>query len=187
VQPSWLRPATKPRVCLTWGTSTSRLAGEKTFLVPKVVDWTRDLDCELIVCAVETDAAALRKHLGPDTLDVHIAENLALHMVLPGCSAIVHQGGNGTLLSAASFGVPQLALPQLPDQTFNSRQFVNSGATRMLSTDETNADAVRAGLDALLRKPEYPEAADRLRAEMRGQAAPGEIVQRLERLAAERP
>lgn len=183
VQPTWLRPPTKPRVCLTWGTSTSQLTGEETFLPPKVIDWTRDLGIETVVCVTEADAATLRKHLGGDIPDVRIAENLPLHMVLPTCSAIVHQGGNGTVLTASHFGVPQLALPQLPDQTFHCKQVVKDGAGRMLLPAEASAETVRAGLVDVLYGAEYAAAASRLRAEMHAQATPGEVAGRLEQFA----
>lgn len=183
VQPAWLPPPARPRVCLSWGTSTSRLTGEKTFRLPKVIDGIRDLGCETVVCVTEADAATLRKHIGADLPDVHIAENLALHLVLPSCSAIVHQGGNGTLLTAGHFGVPQLTLPQLPDQTFHCTQLVKSGAGRMLAPAETSAETVRAELATVLHEAEYAEAAGRLRAEMLAQPAPGDLVPRLEQLA----
>ncbi len=183
VQPTWLPEPTKPRVCLTWGTSTSQLTGEETFKPPKVIEWTRDLDCETVVCVTEADAATLHARIGTDTPDVHIAENLPLHMVLPSCSAIVHQGGNGTLLSACHFGLPQLMLPQLPDQTFHCRQAVKTGVGSMLLPAEATAETVPAELTRMLEGGEYAEAADRLRAEMQAQPTPGEVVERLEKLA----
>jgi UDP:flavonoid glycosyltransferase YjiC (YdhE family) len=183
VQPGWLRPPAKPRVCLTWGTSTSRLVREDTFLPAEVIDWTRDLGIETVVCLTAADAAILRERLGAGIPDVRTAENLPLHMVLPSCSAIVHQGGNGTLLTAGYFGVPQLMLPRLPDQTFHGRQLVKVGAGRMLLPAETSAETVRAELLEMLHGAEHTDAAGRLRAEMHAQAVPGEVVDRLEKLA----
>jgi UDP:flavonoid glycosyltransferase YjiC (YdhE family) len=182
VRPSWLEPPTRPRICLTWGTSTSRLTGEETFKLPDVIAWTRDLDCESIVCVTTEDAATLRKRIGDDVPDVHIAENLPLHMVLADCAAIVHQGGNGTLLTASSFGVPQLALPQLPDQTFHCRQMAESGAGIVLENGEADAGSVRAALEELLTDERYRIAAGKLRTEIANQPAPSEIVDRLEQL-----
>lgn len=183
VQPTWLRPPTKPRVCFTWGTSTSQLTGDKTFLLPKAIEWTRDLDVEALVCVTETDAATLRKHIGTDVPDVQIAENLPLHLALPGCSAIVHQGGNGSLLAAGNLGIPQLALPQLPDQTFHCRQLVKTGVGRMLLPEETTEQTLRAELDKVLHGTEYTDAAGRLRAEMHAQPTPVEVADRMEALA----
>jgi UDP:flavonoid glycosyltransferase YjiC (YdhE family) len=183
VYPTWLRPPAKPRVCLTWGTSTSQLTHEGTFLPSRVIEWTRDLGLETVVCVTEADAVTLREHIGTGVPDVHIAENLALHMVLPSCSAIVHQGGNGTLLTAGHFGVPQLVLPQLPDQNFHCKQMVKTGVGRMVPAAEASAQTVRAELAKVLHGEEYAEAASRLREEMRAQATPGEVVDRLERLA----
>jgi UDP:flavonoid glycosyltransferase YjiC (YdhE family) len=183
VKPSWLRPPSKPRVCLTWGTSTSKLTGDTTFQLPKAIEWTRDLGFEALVCVTEGDAAMLREQIGTDVPDVQIAENLPLHLALPGCSAIVHQGGNGSLLAAGNLGIPQLALPQLPDQTFHCRQLVKTGVGRMLLPDETNEESVRVELDKVLHGGEHADAAARLRAEMHAQPTPVEIADRMEALA----
>jgi len=183
VQPTWLQPPVAPRVALTWGTSTSRLTGAGSFLPARILEWTRDLGLETVVCVTEADAATIRERIGTGREDVRIAENLPLHMVLPGCSAIVHQGGNGTLLTAAHFGVPQLVLPQLPDQTFHCRQLMKTGAGRMLLAAEASAETVPAELSKVLQGAEYADAAARLLAEMRAQPAPGEVVDRLAEIA----
>lgn len=181
VLPEWLRgnENNRSRVCITWGTSTSRLAGGDTFLPPKLIAWTRELDCEVIACVGAADAAAL----GTVPDNVRIAESLPLHLVLPSCAAIIHQGGNGTLLTAGYYGVPQLALPQLPDQTFHTRQLAAAGVGRMLRSDEVGQDTVLAELEKLLHGKESADAAAALRAEMHAQPTPADVVAQLEAVA----
>src|SRR5437763_75827 len=111
VLPDWLQePSQRRRVCVSWGTSTTRIGGPELFVPPKVIDAVRDLDMELVVTLRAADVAAL----GDVPHGVRVVDSLPLHLVLPFCDALVHQGGNGTLLTAALYGVPQLVLPQLP-------------------------------------------------------------------------
>jgi UDP:flavonoid glycosyltransferase YjiC (YdhE family) len=179
---SWNRTDDRRRVCVTWGTSTSRLAADTSVSLPDLIEWTRELDCEVIACVGPDDAATL----GPVPDGVRVAESLPLHLVLPSCAAIIHQGGNGTLLTAGYHGVPQLALPQLPDQTFHARRIAAAGAGRVLLDAEVGPDTVTAELAKLLTSKESSDAADALRADIEAQPAPADIVGRLAEFAAGR-
>lgn len=181
--PPWLAtPPRRSRICLTWGTSTTRLTGLSTFAPPMVIAATRDLDAELVVAITKTEVPAL----GDVPDGVRVAEHLPLDLVLPYCDAIVHQGGNGTLLTAAYHGVPQLALPQLPDQTFHSDCMAATGAGTVLRADEASEETIHSHLLDLLTRPDHRSAARRLRAEMRAAPSPAEVVDDLVALAGDR-
>jgi UDP:flavonoid glycosyltransferase YjiC (YdhE family) len=181
VLPAWLLepPGEKQRVCVTWGTSTTRFGDAGLFAPPMVVDAVRDLDVELVVALRDADVATF----GPPPPGVRVVEGLALHLLLPTCRAVIHQGGNGTLLTAAWYGLPQLALPQLPDQTFHVRQFVTAGNSIAINREQRTAATVRTALQALLTEPGYRAAADRLHAEMLATPAPAQILPDLMALA----
>jgi UDP:flavonoid glycosyltransferase YjiC (YdhE family) len=181
VMPEWVWAADRPRprVCVTWGTSTRRLAGDTPVSLPDLVEWVRQLECEVVACVGAEDAAMLGEV--PD--GVRVAESLPLHLVLPTCAAVVHQGGNGTMLTAGYHGVPQLALPQLPDQTFHSKRLVAAGAGRALFGAEVGPDTVTAELAKVLVSKESADAAAALRAEMHAQPSPADVVAQLEGLA----
>lgn len=180
VLPPWLAtPPRRPRICLTWGTSTTRLTGSGTFVPPLVVAATRDIDAELVVAVTAADAAQLGEV--PD--GVRVARDLPLDLVLPYCDAVVHQGGNGTMLTAVHHGVPQLVLPQLPDQVFHTERLVQTGAGLSLATGHASDDAIGHALENLMTMPAYRSAARRLSAEMRSMPSPAEIVPTLLKLA----
>jgi UDP:flavonoid glycosyltransferase YjiC (YdhE family) len=180
VLPDWLRePPRRPRVCLTWGTSTTRIAGRHLFAPPVVLAGLRDLDLDVVVTVTGADADLLTD-LAPN---VRVVRALPLHLLLPHCAAIVHQGGNGTLLTGAWHGRPQLVLPQLPDQTFHTGRFVATGAGLSLAPDEVTPASVRAAVTDLLGDPSYAAAATRLRAEMAATPPPARLVPRLAALA----
>lgn len=180
VVPSWLRqPGSRPRVCLTWGTSTTRVAGRHLFAPPLVIEALRGLDVELVVAVTGADAELLTGL--PD--NVRVVRDLALDLVLPHCAAMVHQGGNGTLLTGAYHGVPQLVLPQLPDQTFHTRCYVSTGAGSSLAAGEITPDSIRSAVLELLRSPDYRQAATGLRDEIRACPSPAEVVPDLLALA----
>jgi UDP:flavonoid glycosyltransferase YjiC (YdhE family) len=174
VLPSWLRepPAAKRRVCVTWGTSTTRIAGADLFAPPMVVAALRDMEVEVVVVLRAADVATF----GPPPPGVRVIESLPLHLLLPTCQAVVHQGGNGTLLTAAWHGLPQLALPQLPDQAFHVGQLVTAGGAIALNRDQSTGPAVRAAVGSLLTDPGYGAAAGRLHAEMLATPPPADIL-----------
>jgi UDP:flavonoid glycosyltransferase YjiC (YdhE family) len=179
VLPDWLHEQPPHRrICVTWGTSTTRIAGPDLFLPRQVLDAVRDLDVELVVTLRPEDAARLRDVPAA----VRVVDSVPLHLLLPTCDVLVHQGGNGTLLTAALFAVPQLVLPQLPDQAFQADCLVNGGSAVVLRPDEVEVPAVRAALDGLLTRPAYQDAARRLRAEMLAMPTPAQVVADLEQL-----
>jgi UDP:flavonoid glycosyltransferase YjiC (YdhE family) len=180
--PDWLRAAParcQHRICVTWGTSTTRLAGASTFLAPRVIAAARELDAEIVVALAAHDVAAL----GDVPESVRVVESLPLHLLLPTCDAVVHQGGNGTLLTAALYGVPQLILPQLPDQRFHTDRLLATGAAAALRGDEATPEAIRGGIEDLLNKPDYQLSVGRIRKEMLAMPAPAAVVPELEALA----
>src|ERR1700729_2458318 len=117
VLPGWLRePPARRRGCVTWGTSLTGVGGsDRMSHVPGVVRALAGFDVEVVVAVLEsqrelfTEMPANVRSVGP----------VPLHLLLPTCDAIIHQGGGGTLMTALVCGVPQLVVPSFPDQTFN--------------------------------------------------------------------
>jgi UDP:flavonoid glycosyltransferase YjiC (YdhE family) len=184
VLPGWLRAgASRRRICVTWGTSTTRLSGHARFLPPRVIEAAADLEVEIIMALDTRDVAAL----GDVPAWVRVVENLPLHLILPTCDAVVHQGGNGSILTAALHGIPQLVLPQLPDQMFQADRLTETGAAVSRQHAQASAEEIRDCLAGILTEPEYQASAVRLRAEMLSMPAPSDIVPELEKLAATFP
>jgi UDP:flavonoid glycosyltransferase YjiC (YdhE family) len=180
VLPDWLRrPPVRPRICLTWGATTTNLGGDKMFRPPMVISALADLDVELVVAVGPDD----RARLGEVPPNVRVVDRLALHLLLPSCAAIVHQGGFGSTLTAVHYGVPQLVLPQLVDQVFGAQRLAGTGAGTFLAGEEINRATVRTRVEELLAPTGYRDASARLRDEMHAQPAPADVVPVLEQLA----
>ncbi|MGW2331267.1 nucleotide disphospho-sugar-binding domain-containing protein [Streptomyces sp. NPDC001700] len=111
-----------------------------------------------------------------------------LHRVLPGCRAVLHQGGGAAVLAAAVAGVPQLIVAPGPEQQLNGVRVAITGAGAHTPADLLGGSpriARAAGaqlardLFALLEQPSYVVAARALREEARSMPGPEAAVARL--------
>ncbi|MFI1026209.1 nucleotide disphospho-sugar-binding domain-containing protein [Streptomyces olivaceus] len=180
VAPDWVldRPG-RPRVCVTWGTSTSALAGDEAFVLPRVVEGLAGLDVEVVLAVGPDD----RRKLGTLPAGVRVAENVPLHLFMETCDAIVHQGGTSTLLTAARHGLPQVMMPQTADNPFNAANFAGSGAGVTLDAAGADAGEIGAAVTRVLTEPAWRVAAEKLREEMAEMPPPSAVVRSLEELA----
>lgn len=180
--PRWtLEPPQRRRVCIIWGTTTTKFSAEHATRLPFVVDIVAGMDAEVeVVLAVTPDQLDLFTSVPPN---VRVADSVPLNTLLPTCDAIIHQGGAGTTLNAALCGVPQLMVIQTPDQVVNAIQVEHSGAGAYLVPRETDSESVRSYATKILEDPSYREAAMGLREQMLRQAPPSAVVEVLERLA----
>jgi UDP:flavonoid glycosyltransferase YjiC (YdhE family) len=178
VVPEWLRRAPeRRRVCVTWGTVASKLKGDKSFLVPDILEALSSLDVEVVATLSTSD----RELLGEPPSGVRVVDSLPLHLLLPSCDVLVQQGGAGAMLTAASVGVPQVCVGQYRDQWFNAELLAATGAGVDLSA-QPEADAVKAAVSTLLSDTKPAEAAARLRDEIQAMPPPAGIVPALEEL-----
>ncbi|MEU7834257.1 MULTISPECIES: nucleotide disphospho-sugar-binding domain-containing protein [unclassified Nonomuraea] len=183
VMPDWLlEPAERPRVCVTWGTTLGRL-NPNMVLAGTMLRAIAELDVE-VVATVAPGHAAL---VGDLPAGVRLVESLPLHMLLPTCDAIVHQGGTGTTMTSLVCGVPQLIVPQFPDHAFNAARLAGAGGGIVLMPEDADPEAVRAHVRRLLDDEELRASVRSLHDEAVSQQAPTEIVGVLEDLAARSP
>jgi UDP:flavonoid glycosyltransferase YjiC (YdhE family) len=166
VVPKWAtEPRDRPRVCVTWGHTNAESLGE---------------------AAADPfhDAMELAGELG---MDVVTMSGTPLQYVLPYCDLIVQQGGDGTTLTAACFGVPQLVISRKPDAELAPARLAATGAGihlkyQNLREDPASRSVVREAMVKLYEDDSYREAAARLRAEISAQPLPAEVVSGLEQL-----
>jgi UDP:flavonoid glycosyltransferase YjiC (YdhE family) len=179
IAPRWLRePSDRRRVCVTWGTQTGDLKSQKRFLLPDVVSAASTIDADVVLAITPADA----ERLGDLPDGVRLAGELPLHLLLPTCDAIVHQGGSGTLLTSVRYGLPQAIVPEVGDQPMNASCLAASGAGIIVKPDD--AAQVGDAATALLDEGGYLAAATQLRKEMLAQPTPAELVRTLEEIAA---
>jgi UDP:flavonoid glycosyltransferase YjiC (YdhE family) len=178
--PRWLtEPPRRPRICVTWGTITTTMAGREGFLVPRILDALAAFDVEVVV----TLTAADRPLLGNDLPErVRVAENLPLHLLLPSCDAIIHQGGASTMLTAASFGLPQLIVAGILDQLANAERIATAGAGVSLQWADASHETITAGIKTIVSDQATRQAARDLRDENHAQPAPAAIAATLRQL-----
>ncbi|ASW54602.1 nucleotide disphospho-sugar-binding domain-containing protein [Plantactinospora sp. KBS50] len=185
VLPQWARgPAPGPRICLTLGSMLPR-HGLLDF-AGMLRDWATaltGLGVEVVV-GVADEVARSWTDLPPG---VRATGWLPLHLVLPGCAAVVHHGGPGSLFTALALGVPQLALPQTADQFENSDRMVAAGAGLRLLPAERTTDAVVDACRDLLAESLYRKNAESIAEENAVGPSPAEVVGVLERLVAADP
>ncbi|MEV0236679.1 nucleotide disphospho-sugar-binding domain-containing protein [Nonomuraea sp. NPDC050786] len=170
-------PSGRPRVCVTWGTTPSRVAPE-LFLAGQVARAIGDLDVEVVV-AVTPEQRPLLGELPPGA---YVTEGTPLDLLLPSCDVVVAHGGAGTLLTGLAHGLPQLHLPRLPDHQRHAGRLAEVGAGLVLAAQDAEPKAIRDLLAELMAKPEHRAAARRLQAEMSGQPSPAQVVRSLESL-----
>jgi UDP:flavonoid glycosyltransferase YjiC (YdhE family) len=178
VVPPWLHaPASRPRVCVTWGTSM-RTAGDEPDPVAQILAAFSGADVEIVLAISARHRAALT--IPPQ---VRVAESMPLHLLLPTCAAVVHQGGAGSTLTSVVSGVPQLVFPAVIDGAVNARGIVAAGAGLSVDTTELgDSGRIRAAVAELLSEPRHREAALKLRAEALAQPTPVTVADRLSQL-----
>ncbi|WP_216893691.1 nucleotide disphospho-sugar-binding domain-containing protein [Nocardia alni] len=172
--PPWLRyPPARPRVCVTWGTLMFEVDGVDLFLAPRVVDALAELDVEVVI-AVDPRS---RPRFGSLPDNALFADALALHMLLPSCQAVVHQGGAGTTMTALAAGVPQLILPAVVDQRFNATQLAAAGGGAIGAPD-----TVTAQVHELLTEPRWRAGAKDLAEHNKTRPSPARVAAELPEL-----
>ena len=116
--------------------------------------------------------------LGTRPPSVHAYRWLPLTAALPHCSAVVHHGGAGTMLSALAFGVPQIVVPQGADQFANAATIARRGCGIQSGTDP---DEVRVAVHRAL-AGEFTAAATEVSSESDALPTPAEVATRLTEL-----
>ena len=182
-QPRWLlAPPSRQRVCITWGHGVLRAAAAvggtamSPFLDAITAISTLDVD---VVLATTTRHLEL---LGELPAGVRVAESAPLHLVLPYCDLIVHQAGDGTALTAAALGVPQLAITSKPDPALAAERLAAFGAAahlryQELGHDPAGTELIRTTAEKMLTDSAYALAAGRLRQEILDQPTPAQTVE----------
>ncbi|RSN55632.1 MULTISPECIES: glycosyltransferase [Actinomadura] len=165
------------RICVTIGTGVATY-NQHDFL-QGIVENISAVDAEVVVPVSDDAAPALRERM-PDVK----AGWIPLDVVAPTCDVIVHQTGGSTMLTALTFGVPQILIPD-PGQhraCDMARRLAEAGAAVVLSPEEATSEVIAKKCQQILSDPAYAEAAAGLGREMAALPLPSEVVRRIERL-----
>lgn len=168
------------RVCVTFGSVVPALNGEP--LLRRVIQAVRDIDGVEAVLAVP---ARFADSVGQVPGEVSVYADVPLNLLLTGCDALVHHGGSGSGMTALTYGLPQVMLPQYADQYPWGERIEAYGAGLSLTGAEAqaSADGIRDAIRSVLEKPGFRDAAVRLRDEIAAMPAPASLVPDLEHTA----
>jgi glycosyltransferase (activator-dependent family) len=175
--PDWLRrPADRPRIGLTLGTTATEHFGGYTVSVPDILAALSDVDAEVVATLPDAEAAKL-----PEVpANARIVPYVPLHALAPACAAVINHAGPGTYLTTARYGVPQLAVPWEFDEPELARRATLHGSALTLTGEEVSGKAVRAGVLRLLSEPSFATRARELATRMAATPSPNDVVQALE-------
>jgi UDP:flavonoid glycosyltransferase YjiC (YdhE family) len=180
--PEWLAKPGEPtrRVCVTW-TTTARESEDEGLQLADLVAAFADLDAEIVLAVGQDPGIELP---AGSRARLRVVRNLPLNLLLPTCSAIVHHGGAGTLLSAAYYGVPQVVVGELLDWVHNAELLAATGAGVALKAGQADPASIAEAVAGVFTDDATVGAAERLREEMRAEPSPAETVSVLESAAA---
>ncbi len=184
IVPEWLRePPKRRRVCLTLGLSHREVLGGNQISIEDILAAMDGLDAEVVATLNTGQLDGVGRI--PD--NVRVVDFVPLNELLPTCSAVVHQGGTGTMQTAFAHGVPQVIVPHDHwDTLLKAEQVRESGAGLTVPDAERfTAAELRGLLVRVLEEPSFARDADRLRRDVLGTPAPSDIVPLLEQLTAE--
>jgi UDP:flavonoid glycosyltransferase YjiC (YdhE family) len=177
---SWIAAGTPP-ICFGFG---SVPIGSPADTIAMVGAACAQLGERALVCSGGTDFSNV-PHF--DHVKVVGAVNYAA--IFPGCRAVVHHGGAGTMAASLRAGVPQLILWTLPDQPFFAAQLkrLKVGTGRRFSA--TTEKSLVADLRRIL-APQYlaraREIATRMTEPAKSAAAAADLVEDFARLKTRR-
>ncbi|MBW4722043.1 nucleotide disphospho-sugar-binding domain-containing protein [Saccharothrix obliqua] len=174
------RPEGRARVAVTLG--SMGLIGPdvdaEAFLgrfLPLLADLSRRSAAEFVLIGVDP------RHPGTGTLPPgvrYLREWVPLRALLDGCTAILHQGGAGTMLNALDAGLPQLTVPAVAPNFMHSERLRVRGAGWWVTPEGLDAEAV----ERLLTDERARTAAEEVRAEIAAMPTPLSLVGRVEAL-----
>lgn len=103
--------------------------------------------------------------LGALPANARAAAYLSFDWLLPKLSALVTNGGYGTVMQALAAGVPIVAAGTTEDKPEVAARVAWSGAGINLRTDRPSSEALRSAVESVLTEPSYRNAARRLAGE----------------------
>ncbi len=164
-------PSSPPVVYVTLGTAFANVD-----IFRAALDGLATEPVEVVVTVgSDLDAAAL----APVPANARVERFVPQADLLPGCSAVVHHGGSGTMFGALAHGLPQVAIPQGADNFINAALIVRGGAGLTLGPGEVTPESIRRVVRSILADPLYATAARRMAAEIAALPTPSEMAETL--------
>jgi UDP:flavonoid glycosyltransferase YjiC (YdhE family) len=174
-QAPWSAQSDRPRLLVACSTGAQ---GQRD-LVQRVIDAVGTVDVDaLATTGPNLDVADLR---APN--NVHLVQGAPHDLVMKDVSAVITQGGHGTVTRSLVNGLPQLVLPMARDQTANAVRVEAKGAGLRLPPSASQAE-IAAAINRLITEPQFKAAARRVGDAIKADIDRSSLVDEMETIAA---
>jgi UDP:flavonoid glycosyltransferase YjiC (YdhE family) len=174
-QGAWSARSDRPRLLIACSTGAQ---GQRD-LVQHFIDAAGMVDVEAIVTTgPNLDANDLT---APD--HVHLIQGAPHDLVMKEVSAVITQGGHGTVIRALVSGLPQLIVPMGRDQAANAARVEAKGAGLHLPASASAAE-MAAAIKRLITEPQFAAAARRIGDAIKADIEQSSLVHEMETIAA---
>ncbi len=146
-------------------------------------------DVFAVIAGLDVDAVAtIGSHvdpadLGPVPSNVRLERFVPQADVLPRAAVAISHGGAGTVLGAASYGLPQFVVPLFADQWQNAVAVRDAGCGVFAGPDDRTADDIDAALRTLLDGAAHRDAAALVAEEIASMPTAMDLIDEIETLA----
>ncbi len=140
----------------------------------------KDMDVRVVSSVGST---LTKEELGEIPANVRTFSFLPQLEVLENADFFITHAGIGSVMEAAYYGVPMLAIPQMDEQAFTASVMVEAGLGVMIPKEELTPERLKEGLHELTSNPIYRENAEKLSASMQhlgGEYAANAIIKFME-------
>ncbi|KAK8084788.1 hypothetical protein PG997_006059 [Apiospora hydei] len=166
------------------GITQGTFAMDPTSLLIPAIEALQD-DPSLLLVVPSPHETAIRAQLGSSlqaqaTTNVRIAPWVPYDQLLPLCSALVTNGGYGSVTQALAAGVPLVCAGTSEDKKDTAARVRHVGAGVDLGTERPGVESMRAAVRAVLEDATYKANAVRMRDELRAQGGAGKACHLLE-------
>jgi MGT family glycosyltransferase len=161
----WRPPGDGPVVLVSLGTVFNR----NPALFRRCIDALAELRCHVVAALGGMDASTL----GPLPSNAQVHEYVPLPEVLRHADVFVSHAGMTSSMEALSFGVPIVALPQIPEQRLNADRVAELGLGICLEPAALTADGLRLAVTTLMHDVSIGSRLAWMRAEI--ERAPGAL------------
>jgi len=127
-------------------------------------DVVKDMDLRVVSSVGSTLTA---EDIGEVPANVKTFQFLPQLEVLENASYFITHAGIGSVMEAAYYGVPMLAIPQMDEQAFTAPVMVKAGLGIMIPKEELTPEKLKAALQELTSNPVYAENVKKLSAELK--------------------
>jgi MGT family glycosyltransferase len=123
----------------------------------------KDMDLRLVSSVGST---LKKEEIGEIPANVKIFPFLPQLEVLENADFFITHAGIGSVMEAACYGVPMLAIPQMDEQAFTASCMVKAGLGIVIPKEGLTPEKLKTGIQELIGNPVYKKNAEKMSAEL---------------------